>query len=343
MLKNKSKEQLLELLYQAKNENFNLQTSSDKQAEILKSIAELYHPKGFFSRLFNFFALPWRVLQTLKTHNEYFYTIQNQIEMANLTKEQCIAAQKAIVQFETKKISTDDYQILAAKMLGLDLKTCATCTDVAGRLHDDFQKRVSAEIVAKYPELLPTPPALQSGQFRGEHYQKWMQTYHFKGLIELLSRMKTAALNAKQRGAMEQSKLMLADCELLKAFIEARKAGQSEIEKITGVVDLGVEAIEGDVETFDLPDEEIADFVNGTAENEEPKTFVELFGNENQEQPNASKEKKVYTDEEAYALKNGGMTLAELGVYYGIDTSTVQRKLKKYELMLAVDETDEVL
>lgn len=333
MLKNKTKEQLLELLYQANNENYNLQICNDKQAEILKSIANLYRKNGFFARLYNFFALPCRILQLLKTHNEYFYNI-SKIETVELTKEQVIKAQENILAFENKKIGTAEYSEIVTKMLGLP-KNCSHCGDVAGRMHDDFQKRVNREMVEKYPELLPKPPTLKSGQFQGEKYYEWMQTYHFKGLVELLSRMKTAALNAKQRGVLEQSKIMLADCELLKAFIEARKAGQSEIEETTGVVDLGVEAIEGDLETFDIPENEVLELTEKQIEDfvNESKEDFEVAG-----KPEAAKEKKVYTDEEAHALKNSGMTLAELGIYYGVDTSTIQRKLKKYAEILAAKE-----
>ena len=329
MLKNKTKEQLLELLYQGNNENYNLQICNDKQAEILKSIANLYRKKGFFARLYNFFALPYRILHLLKTHNEYFYNI-SKIETVELTKEQVIKAQKDILAFENKKISSAAYSDIVTKMLGLP-KNCSHCGDVAGRMHDDFQKRVNREMVEKFPELLPTPPTLKSGQFQGEKYYEWMQTYHFKGLVELLSSMKTAALNAKQRGVLEQSKLMLADCELLKAFIEAKKAGQNDIEKTTGVVDLGVEAVEGDLETFDIPENEVLELT---------EKQIEDFVNESKEdfEAAAAKEKKVYTDEEAHALKNSGMTLAELGIYYGVDTSTIQRKLKKYAEILASKE-----
>ena len=141
--------------------------------------------------------------------------------------------------------------------------------------------------------------------------------------------MKTAALNTKQRGGLEQAKLMLADCELLKVFIEARKAGQNEVEETTGTVDLGVEAIEGDLETFDIPENEVLELTDKQ---------IEDFVNEPKEDFEAAKEKKVYTDEEAHALKNSGMTLAELGIYYGVHTSTIQRKLKKYAEILAAKE-----
>jgi len=260
----------------------------------------------------------------------------------NLTKEQIVEANKAILDFENKRVSTDEYKAYVTSMLGLPAQ-CSSCSDVSGRLHDDFQKRVIAEMVAKYPDLLPTPPTFKSGQFCGDTYKKWAQTYHFKGLAGLLSNMKTSALNAKQRGALEQSKLMLEDCELLKEFIAARKAGLGEIEETTGTVDLGVEAIDGELETFDLPDEEIEDFAN-----EGEKGVLEEVDNVAKESANkatseAAKEKKVYTNEEASELKKGGMTLAELGIYYGVDTSTIKRRLDKYELMLAVDKSDEVL
>jgi hypothetical protein len=353
MLKNKTKEQLLELLYQTNNENYNLQLTADKQAEILKSISKAYHPSGFFARLFNFFALPFKILQILRAQNEYFYLIE--LSKMNLTREQIVEANKAILDFENKRVSTDEYKAYVISMLGLPAQ-CSSCSDVSGRLHDDFQKRVIAEMVAKYPDLLPTPPTFKSGQFCGDTYKKWAQTYHFKGLLGLLSNMKTSALNAKSRGALEQSKLMLEDCEALKAFIEARKAGQNEIEETTGVVDLGVEAIEGDLETFDLPDEEIKDFVNKgengvlseVLETKSDKFADELGDNweESKEETTteAAKEKKVYTNEEAALLKTRGMTLAELGVYYGVDTSTIKRRLDKYEAVLAaVDKSDEVL
>lgn len=466
MLKNKTKEQLLELLYQANNENFSLQLCNDKQSEILKSIAILYRKKGFFARIFNFFAMPWKILQLLKSNNEYFYNLSNPLETMELNKEQCIEATKAILDFENQRVNSQAYKTYITGLLGLP-ENCGTCGDVSGRLHDDFQKRVNAEIKAKFPELLPTPPTLKSGQFSGETYYKWMQTYHFKGLVELLSKMKTSALNAKSRGVLEQAKLMLDDCERLKEFIQLRKMGLSTGEETTGVVDLdtsekdilenldtlqklvkeykqefGKSHADGyDIETLksvivkragnlqklsseiekELPSEILENLASlmvecagvqspssekalnlaneikaslGKEESEMQKSkelgesllkeFLELdtegkksehgehlhaeilriyevlnslsegsgdflianimVKNIPEATTQAAKEKKVYTDEEAYALKNsGGMTLAELGVYYGVDTSTVQRKLKKYEAMLAVDKSDEVL
>jgi hypothetical protein len=235
MLKNKTKEELLEVIYKTNDENYNLQIANEKQAEILKSISKAYNPKCFFARLFNRFALPFKILQILKTQNEYFYNLE--LSNMNLTREQVIAANKAILDFENKRISTDNYKEYVIKMLGLP-KQCSSCSDVAGRLHDDFQKRVIAEMVSKYPDLLPTPPTFKSGQFCGDTYKKWAQTYHFKGLLGLLSNMKTSALNAKQRGALEQSKLMLEDCETLKNFIAFRKFGLVENEETTGKVAL---------------------------------------------------------------------------------------------------------
>ena len=335
MLKNKSKEQLLELLYQANNDLFNLQNCNDKQSEILKSIAKLYQRKGFFARLFRFFALPYQILQVLKLQNDYFLNIQNHIEKMELTKEQCVEAQKAIAAFENKKIATADYKKMVTEMLGIN-ENCDTCGDVAGRLHDDFQKRVMAEIQSKFPELLPTPPTLKSGQFMGETYAKWLQTYHFKGLVNLLSQMKTAAIHAKQRGAVDQAKLMLDDCERVKEFIQARKMQFPTDEPTTGTVAL-------DEETPILEDIEVVNIEANALAGIEDLPIVEEVETVATDEPQAAKEKKVYTNEEAATLKASGMTLAELGVYYGVDTSTIKRRLDKYELMSAVDKSDEVL
>jgi len=112
---------------------------------------------------------------------------------------------------------------------------------------------------------------------------------------------------------------------------------------------LGVEAVEDDLETFDLPDEEIADFVNGGDKLDETlkecfeKTnavFEKLEDSKEESATEAAKEKKAYTDEEAYLLYKEGMTLEDLGVHYGIHASTVQRKLKKYEEILAAKEKE---
>lgn len=347
MLKNKTKEQILELLYQANNENFSLQLCNDKQSEILKSIANLYQKKGFFARLFNFFAMPWKILQLLKSNNEYFYNLSNPLETMELNKEQCIEAQKAILDFENQRVNSQAYKAYVTGLLGLP-ENCGTCGDIAGRLHDDFQKRVTAEIKAKFPELLPTPPTLESGQFSGETYYGWMQTYHFKGLVELLSRMKTAALSAKQRGALEQAGLMLDDRERLKEFIKLRKMGMPTGEETTGKVDLEDKL---SLPKIDFKKEDAIVLEEGytITGNENDVNIVEKAIQEHgidavsdaldamKNEPEAAKEKKVYTDEEAYALKNSGMTLAELGVYYGVHASTIQRKLEKYTEILAAE------
>lgn len=328
MLKNKSREQLLEIIYKLKNDNYELELQTRKQSEVLKGIAKVYFAKGFFARLFKFFALPFTVLQILKKHKEYFLTIQNKIEQMAFTREEIKAAYKAIVAFENKKMSPSEYKDLISGMLGLK-NICDTCDDVMSRLHDDFQKRVAAECTrnSNLADLLPVPPKMKSGKYCGAFYESAMKTYPFKNLNQLLSDIKTDSIKTRQRGLKQQADLMQLDYESLKAYIAQRKAGFDLEETTTGSVDLDSEG-----------DEDIEVIEKGVLEDIENEADVET----EKEPTQAAKEGKVYKDEDALALQQAGMNLEEIGKYYGVSAATVSRKLAKYkELMNDSSETKE--
>jgi len=401
MLKHRTKEELVELIYRLEGENYNLQMCNEKQSDVLKSIAEKYRGKGFFAQILRFFALPFQILQILKSKNEFFFITINKLESMDFTKEQVLKAQKAIVAYENKKMSALDYKNFVSELLQLT-NICDTCDDVMGNLHDNFQKRMAKECKDKYPELLPKAPNLKSGKFTGDFYANCLQTYHFKGLTILLSKMKTDTLAAKQRpGLQAQYKLMEEDCAAVKEFIELRKKGLVFEEETTGKVALDNEdptvlALLSELSSFikeykqvqDAPNSEYAielkeailekaiemqdlkfanldlsaetleelaalmlecegiKSLNSNKASDLANEIKEVLGSEDKvvegltETTNeAPKEKRAYNDEEAALLKET-MTLAELGIYYGTDPSTIKRRLDKYKESLGKVEKD---
>jgi len=327
MLKNLSKEQLLEKLYELKNENYELKLCNEKQSEVLKDIAEAYQPKGFFARIFKFFALHFTVLQTLKKHNEYFYQLTISKNM-NFTKQQIEEAIFTIAKFENKKISPENYKAFVIKMLGLK-QNCSSCSDVTGRLHEDFQKRIATECLEKYPELLPTAPEFKSGKYcanTSDFYKKEVEKGSFKALRNITETMKSDIARLAKTGLKAQSELVKQDLAALENFIKEKKMGFLK-EETTGEVVLENDEPGMKDAISDLDDvEQVVEVEKGV--------LSEVEEVEVKEEEKKEAEKPLYKDEDALEL-NKTMTMEEIGAYYGISAATVSRKLKVYKETLA--------
>lgn len=258
-----------------------------------------------------------------------------------------------IAAFEKKQISAADYKKFVTATLKIKDAICDGCTDVMDRLHSDFQKRVNREIETKFT-YLKKEISFKSGKYsNGGFYVKTVPNMSFQDLRKTLSVMKRDIVTFGARGLKEQVKLISEDMKLLERYIS---------EKLNGCGVSGIEIAKEDFKAFvnttkELTDEEIQaalelanNFSNKEliGHNELAEIPSELgVGNEESHIEEDSKEetkevetaketestteKTAYSNEDAIKMQDSGMTLAEIGEYFGISAPTVSRRLKEFK------------
>lgn len=345
MLKDKSKEQLIEIIYKLENERSNLLPCYNKQSKILEDIAQNYHCKnGFFAMIIHFFALPYRIFAILKKYNEYFFTYKTKKRM-KFDEKKILQALDMIVGFETKKVSAKTYKDFVSRCLGISDYVCDTCGDVMERLHNDFQKRINAEIERNGLEYLLKKIEFKSGKYSGEFYTRTVPKSTFKALLELKATMKSDVTRFLNKGLKEQSKLINDDLKALEIYIKERLNGVAEDESKSGEIDVILEEVSNEniggtevIENIEDAIEKIPSVLSDTegVENEIPEVEpIEVVEENNDAEvakaEDESTEKIVFSLELALELKEQGMTLEEMGKYFNVSAATMSRRLAKAE------------
>lgn len=355
MLKNKSKEELLEMLYKLEGERSGLIDCYKKQSKVLQEVAEVAKSKrNWISIIINFFVLPFKIAAVLRNNNEYFFTLK--IERMKFTEDEIFEAYEAINLFENKQTAPKPYKEYVKAMLGLKHAICDTCGDIMQRLHDDFQKRINAE-AKNLGEHLLKPIKFESGKYHeGGFYEKRVPILCYSDLRKLCKLMKGDIKKYNSKASLKaQAKLIEKDLKTLQTYI---------VEKLNGIED-DLEEIDLDIsksnEVENVANEIKVDKGDGVVKSESTKELKSDEGEEiaiassdetvinkksvataelpevEEKKAELTDEKEVkneYKNEDAKEMKVQGMTFKEIGLVYGVSDSTIRSRLKKYNLSL---------
>ena len=222
MIRNKSKRELIELVYKNDVINQNLTECLNTQHSMITDISDLYESHliktNRIQRFISFILIPFKVFNILNKHNKYFYTYQ--INKVNMNEKQVLEALDYINDYENKLSSPINYMNYIERVTGVNI--CKTCGNTNSRLHNDFQRRILNIIKKDFPYLL-MKIELKSGKYGSEHYNSTVPTYTFHYLNNLLSKMAQDIKSFKNRGLHEASKGVEMDYITLAEYIVLRK------------------------------------------------------------------------------------------------------------------------
>lgn len=355
MLKNRSKDELLEMLYRLEAERNGLIDCYEKQSEVLRQVAETTKSKrNWISLIINFFVLPFKIAAILRNNHEYFFTLKT--ERMKFTEEQILEAYEAINEFENNQLAPKVYKEYVAKMLELKDAICDTCGDVMSRLHNDFQKRINAE-TQKLREHLLKPIKFESGKYHeGGFYEKRVPILCYSDLRKLCLVMKADIKKYDKRSLKTQAKLIGKDLKTLQTYIVEKLNGvgeyldeivldvskSNELDSVAAGVKADKEKVgESDGITKTETPEETPEVENAETTNE-VEAAKSVSSNETEEKSEDSETEKsepplVYNNEDALEFRKQKLTYKEIGKIYGFSESKVRSRLKKYTDELEVN------
>ncbi len=222
MIKHKTREELIELVYKLESNNQDLKECTKLQHKILTDISEVYHKehKGFFNKLIWYIKRPFEIITQINNYKEYFYTHKiNKFNIMN--QEQLIQALNYINDYENKKASPVLYMQYIENITGV--KVCKSCGNANARLHNDFQRRILNIMRNEYP-YLAQPIKLISGKYGQSHFMDNIPFYTFNHLEKLVKRMKSDLVLFKKRG-LDEAVILGNDIDTLENYIKLRKQG----------------------------------------------------------------------------------------------------------------------
>jgi len=248
MIRNKTKDELIEMVYSLEVDNQNLRECSSIATKTLSELGGLYGryipSNNIFKRIIGYVCMPLFFFKQLKKHTSFLTNYK--LKSITMTQERVLEATEIINGFETKKVSIDDYRSFIESVIGVAV--CKTCGHTTTRLHNDFQRRILNVIKKDYP-FLAHPIKLTSSKYGSTYYNNTLPFYTFYYLNELLNKMKNDFVSYTKQGLNVAANEVKIDFDTLTAYIEHRSNYEHiEIHGVVSVED--VEANEVAVESM---------------------------------------------------------------------------------------------
>lgn len=223
MLKNLTKDELIELVYSKEVEINELNNTSKDHETLFKIIASIstFRDKSisWHKRLYNLIIVPFLFFKQLKQYENIFFNYKlNHLEM---TQDQILQALEQVKLYEAKQIAKDDYLSYIETVIGV--KTCRTCGSNTKRLHNDFHRRLLSIIKSKY-SYLAEPIKLVGSKYGSDFFNTSIPYYTFYYLDDLVLKMKRDISTFTKRGFTAAAKEVEADLKTLSEYVTLRKA-----------------------------------------------------------------------------------------------------------------------
>lgn len=216
MLKNKSKDIILEEAYRLNAENQHLLDclkSKDIQLKSYEDGVEYLMESFIYKYVLRFIPYIKHFVDTYKKNTN----ILNQIKM---TQFEILESLEVINKFEKKQIPFHQYKKYIESHIKT-LKSCTTCGSTNNKFHQDFQKKVFSELKNTYPDLLPKI-TFKSHKYASSSLVPQLPYYTYENLQMFLRQMIKHLNQMKSKGYNSQIEFLNEDIQMLKAFVEQR-------------------------------------------------------------------------------------------------------------------------
>jgi DNA-directed RNA polymerase specialized sigma24 family protein len=348
MLKHRTKNELLEIVYKLEGEKNDMIDCFEKQTKVLKEISKAINPNvNIFIKIINFFVSPFLLAAVLKENKEYFYLTKNK-QMKKLTELEYLEAYEKIAQYEKKDgITPLAYKDYFSKVLQLK-GICDTCGDVMQRFHNDFQKRINKEAKRAFPYLIK-PITFKSAKYSSNGFDKLVPMMCFADLEATKLAIFKDIKGLAGRGLKGQVKLLEEDMLEMVLYIDQKTNGLPwmQEETVSEVLDRTVKELEKP-KTTPLDESEQSEAFKGSESEEDTaneasaneaikvhdkglRAATELIDTVVDAIAESIPEKPEYSNEIAIGMKEKGLSNEEIGDYFGVSETTIRRRLKKFE------------
>lgn len=260
MIKNKSKQELIEMVYEQNVELQHLRQCTSIQHEVITDISDSYKETmegKWFDRLIKIIKLPFTLKNKMNNNEVYFYTYKLN-KFTTMKESEILKSLDYINRYEDKAISPTEYMKHIEHVIGISV--CKSCGSSNDRLHNDFQRRIFNLVKTNFRHLA-FETQFVSGKYRGKHYTENVPFYTYHNLIKLERQMKKEIKNYKLRGIIDQIDKLNEDLLTLQDLIEKRK--KSYIKEVDEVTELKeeIEELKEDIqeikEEIDIPTEKV--------------------------------------------------------------------------------------
>lgn len=243
MIANKSKDELIEIVYALEVENQKIKECFQDRDTIVSKLstlsAEHTYSKNPFKKLIGFVLLPFALLKELNKHESFLNYYK--LKTITMTQEQVLTSTDYINGYETKTVAVEDYMNHIERVTGVSL--CANCGNTTARVHNDFQRRILNTIKNDYT-FLAHPIKLTSSKYGSTYYNDNLPYYTFHYLNEVLKKMKADVVICTKRGLKVALDEIVSDLKTLESYIEKRKGlgGVSEGVEVEPIVEVSDES-----------------------------------------------------------------------------------------------------
>lgn len=312
MIRNKSRKELIELVYSLEAKNQSISKCTLDQHKMITEISDLYL-NSKTNKVINFFKLPFKLKSILNKNSKYLYTYKLS-KLNRMKEEQILEALDYINDFENKKVSPILYMEYIERVTGI--KVCKDCGFTNNRLHNDFQRRILNIIKENYPHL-KFPIKLTSGKYGSEHYSNTIPYYTYHHLVNLVTKIKSDLKAYSKRGldiAVDELKV---DLKILEDYILNRKKSslQDSIKVET---------------TLKFKEGGLANEIKIEEKLSEPPIKVETKVQE------PKIEKPKFDINEVMKMKESKLSNVKIAEHFGVSGSYVGQQIKKFKLQVEV-------
>ena len=197
MIKNKSKDELIEYVYDLiiESETLKQELRNLKRPNIWQKIKGLLKVNPFY-----------RLKKTKEKMKEFSYEeLKDCVIMCN--------------KYESNTIDKNVYKEKFELLTGV--KVCKGCSSNPMRLHNDFQRFILGKIKSQEIKGLTIPIVLKSGKYGSEYYKNTIPYTYFEGLYKIINTMKRDYVNLSKKGY--NTIHLSEDIETMTEYIESRK------------------------------------------------------------------------------------------------------------------------
>ncbi len=312
MIKHKSKQELIELVYNQNVELQDLRECTKIQHEIITDISDTYkeiNEGKWFDRLMKMIKLPFALKNKLNNNEVYFYTYKLN-KYTTMNESAILTSLDYINRYEDKAVSPIDYVKYIESVTGIS--TCKSCGQSNDRLHNDFQRRIFNLVKSNFRHLA-FEVNFVSGKYKGNHYVDNVPFYTYYNLTKLERQMNKEWKNYIKRGLQDQATELSRDILTLQTMIEKRKKSYIKVEELKDTADELKEEVE------ELK-EDVIEIKESVEPQVEPATKEEV-------QPTKEGDNKL---SEAAKLYNDGMHPRKVASTLGLEYKGLTGKIKAY-------------
>lgn len=232
MIKHKSRDELIEMIYSQNVELQNLRECTKIQHKIITDISDTYKETNegkWFDRLMKMIKLPFTLKNKLNNNEVYFYTYKLN-KYITMKESEILQSLDYINRYEDKAVSPTEYMKHIENIVGISV--CKSCGSSNDRLHNDFQRRIFNLVKSNFRHLA-FEVNFVSGKYKGNHYIDNVPFYTYHNLIKLERQMKKEIKNYKLRGIIDQIDKLNEDLLTLQTMIEKRRKSYIKVDEVS--------------------------------------------------------------------------------------------------------------